>query len=63
MRTQHDSTCQWYRDWFACDCGYLEEEVRNERKHLTASCVAYEEGSGCEDCLDNTDKNKRRNNV
>lgn len=50
MRLKHDNQCLWWKDWHSCSCGYLEEEVRKERKHDTSSCVAYQEGSGCEDC-------------
>lgn len=31
MRTQHDAVCLWWKDWHSCSCGYLEEEIRNER--------------------------------
>jgi hypothetical protein len=32
MRTQHDNVCLWWKDWHSCSCGYLEEEVRNQKK-------------------------------
>lgn len=31
MRTQHDAGCLWWKDWYNCSCGFLEEEIRNEQ--------------------------------
>lgn len=52
MRIKHDEVCLWWKDWHSCSCGYLEEEIRNEKKHSVQECIAYQEGSGCEGCLD-----------
>jgi len=32
MRNRHDNNCPWWSDWFACSCGFLEEELRIERR-------------------------------
>ena len=31
MRTRHDDVCLWWKDWHSCSCGYIEEEIRNEK--------------------------------
>lgn len=31
MRTKHDNQCLWWKDCHSCSCGFLEEEIRNEK--------------------------------
>jgi len=37
MRLKHDNVCLWWKDWHSCSCGFLEEDIRSQRKLIPES--------------------------